>query len=252
MNHFHVTLPSDSSSEYFPENTTACFKTKLSDRIEFDGEYEVGLAQLIYPRSWYNFNNKDQTLSITFQSNDDDGKPVPEMNMVFTSGQFANEKTMAMVLSEWIQMSNVNISWNSWHRKMKLTLFADLGAFYMSKALSNMLGFDSIGPYRKGSFTADHTFDINATMRMMYLYSDIVDYSLVGDTKAPLLRVIDTQGTYGDMISTTFTHPHYIPVARSDLETVQININNELGKPVPFEFGKAVVTLHFRRKNKLI
>jgi len=79
-----------------------------------------------------------------------------------------------------------------------------------------------------------------------------VSYSLVGDTKVPLLRVVDTQGTYGQMVSATFTHPHYVPVARSDLETIEINISNELGKPVPFEFGKLVVTLHFRRKNKLI
>ena len=70
MNHFYLTLPSDSSKRYYPENTTACFKTKLSDRIDLDGEYEVGLAQLIYPRSWYNFNNRDKSLFVGYQPYD--------------------------------------------------------------------------------------------------------------------------------------------------------------------------------------
>jgi hypothetical protein len=255
MNHqFYLTLPSDSSGNIFPDNTTACFKTKLSDRIELEGQYEVGLAQLIYPRSWYNFNNKDRSLSITYQPNynQDEGKHMPEMSVVFVSGQFANEKTMAMVLTDWIQLTNVILAWDPWERKMKLTIIRDEGVFNMSRALADMLGFDSAGPYRKGIFPANRTFDINANLRMIYVYSDIVSYSSVGDTKVPLLRVIDTQGSYGQMVSTTFTHPHYVPLARNDLETIDIHINQELGRSVPFEFGKAVVTLHFRRQNKLI
>jgi len=55
MNHFHVTLPYDSSKDTYPDNTTSHLTTKLSERIELDGECEVGLAELIYPHTWYNF-----------------------------------------------------------------------------------------------------------------------------------------------------------------------------------------------------
>jgi len=41
----------------------------------------------------------------------------------------------------------------------------------------------------------------------------------------------------------TFTNPQYIPVARRDFQTIEININNELGQPVPFKFGMSVITL---------
>jgi hypothetical protein len=99
---FCLTLPSESCGNIFPDKTTACFKTKSSGGIEREGQYEVGLAQLIYLRSWYNFDDKNRSLLITYQPdyNDVDGKHMPEMKMskVFVSGQFANEKTVAMVL----------------------------------------------------------------------------------------------------------------------------------------------------------
>ena len=51
---FYLTLPSNSSMEYFPANTLTNFKTKLAQPIELTGEWEVALSELQYPRSWYN------------------------------------------------------------------------------------------------------------------------------------------------------------------------------------------------------
>ena len=42
---FYVTLPSNSSMEYFPDNKTSNFVTKLSRTLQLDGEWEVGLAE---------------------------------------------------------------------------------------------------------------------------------------------------------------------------------------------------------------
>ena len=58
MSHqFSITLPSDSSMKYYPDNTVAKFVTKLPEPIKLEGEYEVGLAEIIYPYTWYNINN---------------------------------------------------------------------------------------------------------------------------------------------------------------------------------------------------
>jgi hypothetical protein len=59
MSHFYITLPSDSSANYYPDNTIARFVTKLPERIRFDGEYKMGLAEIIYPHTWYNVDNED-------------------------------------------------------------------------------------------------------------------------------------------------------------------------------------------------
>ena len=51
---FYVTLPSNSSMQYFPDNKTSNFVTKLSRTLQLDGEWEVGLAERDYPHTWYN------------------------------------------------------------------------------------------------------------------------------------------------------------------------------------------------------
>src|SRR5437867_2673758 len=53
MTQFYLTLPSNSSQEYFPDNTKTEFRTKLSSTIELSNEWEVGLAEIMFPRSWY-------------------------------------------------------------------------------------------------------------------------------------------------------------------------------------------------------
>jgi len=46
MSRFHLTLPSKSSMDYYPENTVARFTTKLPSNIDLDGEWEVGLSEI--------------------------------------------------------------------------------------------------------------------------------------------------------------------------------------------------------------
>ena len=84
-----------------------------------------------------------------------------------------------------------------------------------------------------------------------YVYSDIVEYQFVGNEQAPLLRIIPT----GDLVkglnftSKIFDSPHYIPVARINLDMIETDIRNHLGLPIYFTSGEVVVKLHFRRKS---
>ena len=54
MTHFYLTLSSNSSQEYFPDNTLTEFVTKLPSTIELTNDNTlIGLAQIMFPRSWY-------------------------------------------------------------------------------------------------------------------------------------------------------------------------------------------------------
>lgn len=247
MDQFYLTLPSDSSSKYYPENTIASFRTKLSDRIELDGEYEVGLAQLIYPYSWFNFYNKDGSMYVNVYN----GVSEPQ-KIVFTSGQFHDEATLMKHLNDKIKISGFVFLWNPFSRKIKLGI-AENCSLFMSEAFKTQFGFKDEGSYLAGTHYSTPGFDLKESLRLMFIYCDVASYTFVGDTKVPLLRVCDTEGEYfGQTVRMTFTHPHYIPVGRTSFECLEVNINNELGQHMPFEFGKSVVTLHFRRKNKLL
>jgi len=49
MSRFYVTLPSNSSMDYYPNNTVARFTTKPNSLIELEGDWEVGLTEISFP-----------------------------------------------------------------------------------------------------------------------------------------------------------------------------------------------------------
>jgi hypothetical protein len=53
MDHFYVTLPSDSSGYSFPSNTIADFRTKQATPLEFEHDKrEDGLVEIYYPKGY--------------------------------------------------------------------------------------------------------------------------------------------------------------------------------------------------------
>jgi hypothetical protein len=57
-NMFYLTLPSNSSMDYFPDNTLTHFTTRLPQMMDLDGSCEIGLAEIQYPHSWYNIKQR--------------------------------------------------------------------------------------------------------------------------------------------------------------------------------------------------
>ena len=94
MNHFHVTLPSDASLDCFPQNTVAHFTTKLSQTIRLEGDYEVGLAEIIYPHSWYNVDNSTRQYWFGIRS---DGREIKTCHL--KSGYYVDGTVLANELS---------------------------------------------------------------------------------------------------------------------------------------------------------
>ena len=88
--------------------------------------------------------------------------------------------------------------------------------------------------------------DINRGVNSLYIYCDLLECVPVGDTKAPLLRTVETTGENGGIIHRTFDQLRYIPLQKKNFDTIEILIRDDLGHPVSFESGKLIVTLHFR------
>jgi hypothetical protein len=243
-NHFYVTLPSDSSAAYYPNNTVARFITRLPERIRLEGDYEMGLAEIIYPHTWYNVDNDDGKYWIAHQ-----GKTY------LSSGYYENGFAIAAALT---REDNVKFSYNETIDRFSLSVHlaqsSDILTFEMSEDLQRYMGFDLsnmvVGSQSLGT-VATQSFDVNRGLNLMYVYCDVAAHSVVGDTKTPLLRVYNVTAKHGDVVRHTYIQPHYVPVGRREFDSIEIAINNELGKPMPFQYGKSVVTLHFRRRFRL-
>jgi hypothetical protein len=63
---FYLTLLSNSSMNYCPNNTLTHYTTKLPKITDLDGAWEIGLAETQYPHSWYSGNNNEAWLKVHF------------------------------------------------------------------------------------------------------------------------------------------------------------------------------------------
>jgi hypothetical protein len=51
---------------YFPSNTLTHYTTKLPKITDLAGAWEIGLAEIQYPPSWYNVKNNEAWLKVHF------------------------------------------------------------------------------------------------------------------------------------------------------------------------------------------
>ena len=82
----------------------------------------------------------------------------------------------------------------------------------------------------------------------MFVYSDVADYTYVGNITAPILRIVSyKQSKSSTQSHQEFVNLHYVPLAKSYIDQVHIDIKDEIGRSVPFVGGKTLVKLHFKR-----
>jgi len=52
-----LTLPSNSSIDFFPDNKPGLYHTKLSSTLNLEGDWEAALMEIQYPHNWKNLEN---------------------------------------------------------------------------------------------------------------------------------------------------------------------------------------------------
>ena len=119
----------------------------------------------------------------------------------------------------------------------------------LSSDLASIMGFSpmQLTFTRESKHKGKVAMDPNRGFNSLYVYCDATEAIPVGYIKAPLLRVADAAGNFGDLIHRLYTTPQYVPVSRKEFNIVEIDIRDDIGRPVPLEFGKVVATLHFRK-----
>ena len=83
----------------------------------------------------------------------------------------------------------------------------------------------------------------------LFIYSDLSEPCIVGDTHAPLLRIVNLEAkkfNFGTTIAKRFDTINYVPLLNNRFQTIDIDIRGQFGQSIPFEFGMLTVTLHFK------
>ena len=135
------------------------------------------------------------------------------------------------------------------HNEMTFTeLLETVLSIRFSESLAEILDADADVAYDHNHKRTSRKFSLkDGDVNSVYIYCDVLEHVTVGDTKAPLLRIVDKpKKKYGN-VHETFNPILYVPLQKKNFDTVEINIMTDGGQPVPFRYGKSFVVLEFRR-----
>ena len=280
MTHFYLTLPSNSSQQFFPNNTLTEFTTKLPSTIELTNEWEVGLAEIMFPRSWYTIPeegviilvdygvcNPERRTRMAERAARGEDIPVKEYNTLveikLRGGFYKTMEDLQQELKLSIRAAFVaagivttvsppTLYYNSVTKRIHINVPAGISLTFPS-LLESILGLTPEQNYicnRTGenlSVIGNLLCSLETGVQALYVYCDLLQYTHVGDIKAPLLRVVASGGEAGDVITRYYERPRYVPLQKKSFDTVQLVIRDDLGEKILFASGKVLVTLHFRR-----
>lgn len=293
---FYITLPSNSSMDFYPSNTLTNYVTKLPQAVDLTGEWEVGLFELQFPVSYYNVTDEETKLLMYTNF---DGKMI-RTDVSPPSGYYENPGLLVREINEVIalveQRKNLaRFRYNDISKKISVRFLETNGAdfvnFLMTEAMAELLGFEwqtldehleeaarqNVLPFQTDSGggdkpnivarlkqavdgrlallssesfyqTASRVCDLRRGFYSLFVYCDIAEHSVVGESRVPLLRVVNAEGKEGSMVNRIFQTVQYVPVQRKQFDTIEIDIRDDAGRPVPFQRGRVIATLHFRAK----
>ena len=263
---FFITLPSNSSEEFYGRQHPSNYRTRLETSIRLDPErWKVGMAEITYPKTWDNV--KAVSLALI----------TPEDLTIWThlkANRFVSSKHLVREL-QWalelatpaVQAGNVKVRYDVVSQRVRVT-FSRGFALKIPYALAVPLGFSdengssypsdralmagltiprdrSVDVVVEGS----HPVYIDRSMPNIYVYCDLVRQQRVGDAYVPLLRTLNVpEKVQGDMVERQFTNIHYGALQRGVFDAVEIHMVDGTGENISFEHGHVIVKLHFKKK----
>jgi hypothetical protein len=266
---FYITLPSNVKSVSSEPNKIGHYHTTLPKPLQFSPstKWEVALVEICYPFSWDNVHTDLRVINYK--------RPLPSSDLRVELGTSQKKIPQAYYsnLQDLIEAINdVKPRWFKGTFQLRDDIvelaLADSQSITLHPQLSAILGFKTnhwvqgehplLLPPPKGWSTssevenldiikASYKGDIRVNMYNMFVYSNIVKETLVGDSFVPLLRTVPLDNEIGNYVHKSFETPHYIPLNTQFIPSIEIKLTDDTGECVRFDRGKVIVKLHFRK-----
>ena len=253
----YLTLPSNSSMEFFPNNRLNNFTTRLHSQIDLGqaGTWEVGLCEISYPHNWHNVLDPLFKREVITTEEDwcmilcqDRTKPSEAKSHYLQPGHYKKVSEICDIYRDRLK-HHCKINWDAKLSNVHVTL-KNNHILKLSENMSVALGLPEVmvAPQdRKSTFKGQRVADVMPDIKSLYVYCDLIKDQYVGDSRVPLLRIVAVRGGHGDYVTKTYSNIQYLPTKGGQVQTVEIDIRDDTGRPIPFQPGRVIATLHLRR-----
>ena len=165
-------------------------------------------------------------------------------------------ETIALRLTKFFYSKQLRLLFSFNESNHEFSIRYDVGSLKeisFDKNLARVFGFKTLRfteLQHSDSIVSDIEQDLEA-VGAFYIYTDIITHQFIGDANVKVIRVVALDNEYGmkaQYINKIYDMPHYVPLERNNIETINITIKDSTGENVPFESGKIVLKLHFRKR----
>ena len=208
MESFTIELASNASAQLFPDNTLRSFTNFLPEKPNLYGQGKVAISEISYPSMYQNvtagkFTFFDKKLSKSSDFYYLEPGLYPSITVIV--------EAMNILLQEIYNHSENCIKVKVFRRTQKVEIYlaneasglaffsTDQGHIFRSN-VGKEFGVMLRG---KGPQKPEFAYDI-VRIHSLMIYTDLIEYNIVGDTKAPLLRCFPfiSKLKSGDIITT--------------------------------------------------
>lgn len=269
---FYVILPSSSSKYLFPENSPTHFTTQLPQDFCLHGDWCVGLTEIQIPLTFQHISMEKGEGSICVKTTQRVKVAPNDLRFKKETQTFSQLKPgiyndIPSLLSEINNLNNVKSHLVFEEQcggfvQIKCTSQKECAdfehSFTFSEKLCRILGIENnkvLSCDGKGVIyiTGNRPANlINGLPNVMMVYSSICQPYVTGDGHTRLLRVVPLHlhdYTYGGTEIKNFSPPMYLPLLSSTFQSIEIDIKDQHGRALSFDYGTLTVTLHFKRTN---
>ena len=246
---FYITLPNDSSEGLFPQNTPSEYTTKLPRWIQLNGDWEIGLHSITYTQQ-YIAQHLDTPISFTYSG--DEGKGGKMKKYPTTVHEYISNINKSLKESPYI--TDKEIQFNH-ELNGKITIDISPGyKVFLRREQAIVLGFlnaDDSGEVKEIATTETGAYQANLHRETnIYVYCDIAQSQIVGDKTVPLLGIVPYEKTIESCEKIyAGENIRYIPVQMKSFQNIKVHLRSSTNEPIPFDYGRASVTLHLRPLN---
>ena len=253
MDDFYMVIPSNVRNISGEKNKISNFRTYLPKPLTLDkARWRVALVQIDFPFSWNNVSG--EVAKIYLKTGDF------RATATLKSMYYSEPKDLVKGINYLLEVYDMKSRLAALPGNSCRFTLAPHESVTFHPTLSGILGFNDsvflgvVHPRTEGDelsdsqYFSDHLMDTRSSFYNMYVYSDLVSETLVGDTYVPLLQTVPIQTTVaGELVHHEYIHPQYMKLQTGSISSIHIQLCDESGNLVRFDKGHVIVKLHFKQ-----
>ena len=257
----------------FTSNTMAKFRHQLAQPLQLDGDWQVALASISFPSNINNVNSAEIVAYVSSGAEFDASHNRTGQLRRIRKGIYNSSEELLKEIFRIAQLKNFDYDFDTVTQKLVLKFGPNEGLSFEDEEVPSILGFKGIRDISNHGFihigyksekagnslnrhVGEFPVDITCGSQLIFVYIDIIEHQNVGDVRAPVIKIIESEkrlrngsiNTVTPIHHKSYTNLDYKPILSNNIQNIQVELRNETGKLIPFTgTGKIIVSLKFQK-----